>query len=180
MRIYVPMTVPDLAQFRDEERYGAGLYAAHAVTPALREWYAETDTEGLEHAAFLDAERAGLRRLGADPESPRIRVVVAADVADDTVTAAAQDDDDRSVVLVRGELALEDVASVHLDEDEAQADVTAAIYALAAAAAGDDDAQFAVDSAEAHDLLWYDASEVEELVDDLIDRYELLPPEDRP
>jgi hypothetical protein len=179
MRIYVDMTVPVLARFRDEERYGGGVYAAHAVTPALREWYAESDTEELEHAAFLEAERAGLRRLAGDPSSPRIRVVVAADVADDTVTAAG-DDDDRSVVLVRGELTLEDVASVHLDEDGAQADLAAAVDALAAARAGDDDAQFAVDSAEGHDLLWYDASELEELVDDLIYRYELPPPEERP
>jgi hypothetical protein len=179
MRIYVPMTVPGLAQFRDEERYGSGVYAAHAVTPALREWYAESDTEELEHGAFLEAERAALRRLAGDPSSPRIRVVIAADVADDVVTPAGQDDDDRSVVLVRGELSLDDVASVHLDEDEARADVAAAIDALAAAAAGDDDAQFAVDSAEGHDLLWYDASELEELVDDLIYRYDLLPPDER-
>jgi DNA-binding MarR family transcriptional regulator len=51
---------------------------------------------------------------------------------------------------------------------------------VAAAAAGDDDAQFAVDSAEGHDLLWYDASELEEVVDDLIHRYELPPPDERP
>jgi len=63
------------------------------------------------------------------------------------------------------------VASVHVDEDEARSDVAAAVDALAAAAAGDDDAQFAVDGAEAHDLLWYDVSELGELVVDLLARY---------
>jgi hypothetical protein len=178
MRIYVGMTVPVLAQFRDEERYGAGLYVAHAVTAALREWYAQSDTEELEHAAFLDAERWALRQVASAPSDPRIRVVVAADVPDATVIPAGEDDD-RSCVEVRGQLSLDDVASVHLDEDDAQADIAAAVDAMAAAARGDDDAQFAVDGAEAHDLLWYDASELEELVDDLIHRYGLPPPDER-
>jgi hypothetical protein len=180
MRVYVPMTVPVLAALWDGQAYGAGVYVAYAVTPALREWYAESDTEELELAAFFDAERAALGRVAADPTAPRIRVVVAADVPDDTVLAAAEEDDARSLVMVRGELVVADLVSVHLDEEAAQADIAAAIDAMVAAARGDEDAQFTVDGAEGHDLLWYDASEIDQLVEDLIFRYELPPPDERP
>jgi uncharacterized protein DUF6912 len=180
MRVYVPMTVPVLSQLWDGEPYGAGVYVAYAVTPALREWYAESDTEELELAAFFDAERAALGRVAADLTAPRIRVVVAGDVPDDTVTAAAEEDDARSLVMVRGELVLADLVSVHLDEEAAEPDIAAAIDALVAAAQGDDDAQFTVDGAEGHDLLWYDASEIDQLLEDLISRYDRPGPEERP
>jgi hypothetical protein len=163
MRIYLPGTMRDLARLRDEGALAGGL-TAHAVTPALREWYAGSDTEELEHAAFLDAERRSLQRLAGDPTVVRLRVVIAADVPDDVVLPAGGDDEDRAVVLVRGGLSVDSVASVHVDEVDAQADVTAAIEALGAAAEGDDDAQFAVDSAEGHDLLWYDVTELDDVL----------------
>ncbi|MFL6100385.1 MAG: DUF6912 family protein [Actinomycetales bacterium] len=171
MRVYVPMTVTALARLHADSGYGGTVWTAHAVTPALREWYAQSDTEELEHAAFLDAERSALRLLAGEPGTPRVRVVLSADVPDDTTVVAGEDGDERSVVLCHGDLPLDAVASVHVDEQEAQSDVGAAVDALAAAAAGDDDAQFAVDGAEAHDLLWYDVSELDELVADLRDRY---------
>ena len=40
------------------------------------------------------------------------------------------------------------------------ADVAAAADAIAAADAGDDDASFTVDSAEAHELAWYATQEL--------------------
>ncbi len=40
------------------------------------------------------------------------------------------------------------------------AEIAAAVAALAAADSGDDDAQFAVDSAEGHELLWYATQEL--------------------
>jgi hypothetical protein len=163
MRIYLPGTMRDLARLRDEGAIAGG-FTAHAVTPALREWYAASDTEELEHAAFLDAERRSLHRLAGDPTVVRLRVVIAADVPDDVVLPAGGDDEDRAVVLVRGGLSVDSVASVHVDEVDAQADVTAAIEALGAAAEGDDDAQFTVDSAEGHDLLWYDVTELDDVL----------------
>jgi hypothetical protein len=174
MRVYVPMTVPALARLHQDGAYGGPVWTAHAVTPALREWYAASDTEELEHAAFLDAERAGLRLLAAEPSAPRVRVVLAADVPDDSTAptgGADEDGEDRSVVLCHSPLALDDVASVHVDEDGARADIEAAVLALPAARAGDYDAQFVVDGAEGHDLLWYDASELSELVAELAARY---------
>ena len=46
-------------------------------------------------------------------------------------------------------------AAVHVDADEAEEDVAAAAEALGAADQGDDDAQFIVDGAEDHELLWF-------------------------
>ncbi|KJY24931.1 DUF6912 family protein, partial [Streptomyces katrae] len=51
-------------------------------------------------------------------------------------------------------------AAVHVDAEDAEQDVTAAAGALAAADAGDDDAQFTVDGAEDHELLWFGVQEI--------------------
>jgi hypothetical protein len=56
------------------------------------------------------------------------------------------------------------VVSVHIDEVDSQATIAVAVDALAAAADGDDDARFQLDEAEACDLLWYDISEIDDLV----------------
>ncbi|MGW1270942.1 DUF6912 family protein, partial [Streptomyces sp. NPDC002491] len=55
-------------------------------------------------------------------------------------------------------------AAVHLDAPEAEADVTAAVRALAAADGGDDDAQAVVDAAEDHELLWFAPQEIASLL----------------
>ncbi len=46
-------------------------------------------------------------------------------------------------------------ASVHVDAEDAEPDVAAAADALEAADGGDDDAQFVVDGADDHELLWF-------------------------
>jgi hypothetical protein len=53
---------------------------------------------------------------------------------------------------------------VHVDSADAEADVTAAADALAAADGGDDDAWSVVDGAEDHELLWYATQEIPALV----------------
>ena len=55
------------------------------------------------------------------------------------------------------------MASGHVDDLAAVADVSAAVAALAAADAGDDDAQFLVDGAEGHELMWYATQELGDL-----------------
>jgi hypothetical protein len=167
MRVYLAATVPLLVRLREVGELPV-VTAAHAVTPALREWYAESDLEELEQAAFYDAERGSLRELARDPAAPRRRIVIAADVPDGSVTPAGGIDDERSTVLVDGPVGLGAVASVHVDERAAAPDVTAAVEALDAARAGDEDAQFVVDGAEGHDLLWYDVTELDELLAELV------------
>ena len=135
---------------------------AHAVTPALREWYAEGDEEELEYVAFTRAAQGALRLLRHDPAAPRRRVVVSADVP-----AAAVTREDRelgsSEVRLAGPVPLGAVAAIHIDSESAADDVAAAAEVVEEALAGDPDAQFTVDGAEDHELEWYDVSELETL-----------------
>jgi hypothetical protein len=167
MRVYVPLTLPGLAEAYKTGELGTGPLVAYAVTPGLREWYLSDDIEELEYAALNRAALASLRLLAADPGAPRRRVVVAVDVPD----GAATSDPDRGLdpavlgeVRVAGAVALARAAAVHVDLDDAERDVAAAAEALAAADAGDDDAQFTVDGAEDHELLWYATQEIPNLV----------------
>jgi hypothetical protein len=170
MRVYVPLTLSGLAEAHKAGELGAGpsgRIAAYAVTPALREWYLSDDIEELEYAALSRAALASLRLLAADPGAVRRRVVVAVDVPD----GAASVDPDRGLdpaalgeVRVAGPVPLAKAAAVHVDADDAEADVEAAAGALEAADGGDDDAQFVVDGAEDHELLWYATQEIANLV----------------
>jgi hypothetical protein len=72
-------------------------------------------------------------------------------------------DDEPAAVLVGSEIQVAAIASGHVDELDAVTDVAAAADAITAADAGDDDARFAVDSAEAHELAWYATQELEYL-----------------
>jgi hypothetical protein len=163
MRVYVPLTLPGLAEAYKTGELGADGLVAYAVTPGLREWYLSDDVEELEYAALSRAALASLRLLAADAGAPRRRVVVAVDVPD----RAASADPDRSLdpaalgeVRVTGAVRLAGAAAVHVDADDAEADVAAAAQALKAADQGDDDAQFVVDGAEDHELLWFATQEI--------------------
>jgi hypothetical protein len=45
-------------------------------------------------------------------------------------------------------------------------DVAAAVRAIPAADAGEEDAQLVVEDAEGHELLWYDVTELDDLLED--------------
>ncbi len=163
MRVYLPTTFPALAAAAAAGAFGPPPLLAFAVTPALREWYASGDAEELEYAATVDAARECLRRLAADPAAPPRRVVVAADVPDESVQLAS--DVHPAAVRLTVEVSMGQVASVHVDEPEAENDVRAAVAAVPAADAGDADAAFVVDGAEDHDLHWYATQEIPTLID---------------
>jgi hypothetical protein len=162
MRVYLPLTLAELGSASGEGLV-PGPMAAHAVTPAIREWYVSGDLEELEYAALTEAAEASLRLIASSPGVGRRRVVVAADVPDGDVSPR-DDSRFRSAVTVLADVPLSRVASVHVDELEAESVVEAAVAALPAADAGDDDAQFALDEAEATELLWYDVTEIADLV----------------
>ncbi|MFF3851426.1 DUF6912 family protein [Streptomyces sp. NPDC002328] len=177
MRVYVPLTLPALAEAHKAGELGSGPLLAYAVTPALREWYVSDDVEELEYAALGRAALASLRLLAAEPAAPRRRVVVAVDVPDGATASdpaydraagadADQGDDPTALGRVRVSVVvpLAKVASVHVDAEDAEADVAAGARALAAADGGDDDAQHAVDGAEDHELLWFATQEIPNLV----------------
>jgi len=166
MRVYLPATLPALAGVLRAAEIGPAPVLAYAVTPALREWYASADLEELEYAALMHAARASLRLLRADPEAPRRRVVLAAEVPDEQAGRGGGFDggfDEPTLVLLSAPVPLARVASGHVDDVAAVADIGAAVQALAAADAGDDDAQFLVDGAEGHELLWYATQELGDL-----------------
>jgi hypothetical protein len=166
-RVYVPTTLVGLARAQKlgtlddpDSTVGAQL-PAHAVTGAVREWYVEGNLEELEYSALIEAAEASLRLLALEPLSPRRRVVVAVDVPETLVSPGGEH---RSSVRITGPIELSRVVSVHVDEVESQDTIVAAVDALAAAAGGDDDARFQLDEAEACDLLWYDISEIDDLI----------------
>ena len=158
-RVYLPSTMAELA-VAHETGVLAAPRDAHAVTAAVREWYVEGDLEELEYAAATDAAQASLRLLAADPAAPRRRVILAADVPDSAVVPTGEE---RSAVVIGVAVHRRDVASVHVDDAAAEPVVVTAVGALTAADAGDDDAQFLLDVAEATDLLWYDVMEIPQL-----------------
>ncbi|MER0480263.1 hypothetical protein ABR737_18290 [Streptomyces sp. Edi2] len=167
MRVYVPLTLSGLAEAHKNGELGPGPLDAYAVTPALREWYVSDDIEELEYAALNRAAQASLRLLAGHPDLARRRVVVAVDVAD----GAAVADPDRGLdpsalgeVRVAGPVPLSKAAAVHVDAADAEADIAAAAAALGAADQGDDDAQFTVDGAEDHDLMWFGVQEIPHLI----------------
>jgi len=162
MRVYLPSTLPALTDLLAKGEIGPSPVRAFAVTPALREAYASGDDEELEYVAMLAAARQSLRLLDADPAAPRRRVVLSADVADAQVSWQAYDDE-AAAVLVSAVIAVGTIASGHVDELDAVPDVAAAAGAVSAADAGDDDASFTVDSAEAHELAWYATQELKYL-----------------
>ncbi|WP_165977598.1 DUF6912 family protein [Nonomuraea diastatica] len=167
MRVYLPCTLPALAAAVAAGEVGPAPLTGYAVTPALTEWYASGDTEELEYVALTEAARASLRMLaaaaGAGGEAEPRRVVVVAEVPDREVSAGA-DLEERARVRLAGPVPLAKVAAVHVDDHDAVADIEAAIAALPASDAGDDDARFTVDGAEAHELMWYATQEIPELL----------------
>ncbi|MEU8260339.1 hypothetical protein AB0C02_06915 [Micromonospora sp. NPDC048999] len=160
VRVYVPATTPMLARLREQ---GLAVDEAHAVTPELREWYAEGDEEELEYVAFTRAAQDALLLLRADPAAPRRRAVVSADLPARSV-GRVDGELGSSVVRLAGPVPVAAVAAIHVDGAEAVGDVVAAAEVAADARAGDPDAQFTVDGAEDHELEWYDVTELDLLL----------------
>ena len=162
MRVYLPFTMPALAKLLAAAETSAPPLRGFAVTPALREWYSSGDEEELEYVAMTLAARASLRLLHSDPSAPHRRVVLAAEVPDEHVAGIAGFDEP-ALVEIRVAVVLGDVVSGHIDDVSAAQDIGAAVAALPAADDGDDDARFAVDGAEGHELLWFATQELGEV-----------------
>jgi hypothetical protein len=163
MRVYLPSTLPELRQLLDNDVVGDPPLPGYAVTPALREWYAEGDLEELEYVALSLAARASVRLLDADPDAVRRRVVVVAEVPDEVVSMVPHVD--RAAVKVADPVALRLVQAVHVDDPSAVADVTVAADAVVEADLGSEDAAFRVEQAEGHELQWYATQEIGPLLE---------------
>jgi hypothetical protein len=166
MRVFLPSTLPALAEVLRAGQVGSdpGPQPGYAVTPALREAYASGDEEELEYAALTEAARASLRMLASDTTAPPRRVLLAAELPAEEIKLDARDHEPARV-LVSAAVPLARLASAHVDDAEAGPDVRAAVDALEAADAGDEDARFAVDGAEGNELGWYATQELSYLAE---------------
>lgn len=131
---------------------------AFAVTPTLRESYAEGDDDELAEVALREAALASLRLLAGQGESdlPPRRAVLVADVPE----ATARPDLDDAVVRLAGPVALDDVIAVYVDNAAAESAVLVAVDLVDEADLGDEDAELAVGDAQDHDLAWYASQEL--------------------
>ncbi len=164
MRIYVPVTMSTLRRVVADGEITPLGGIVFAVTDGLRQEYPDALEEDLEYLALSDAARACLRLLAAaGPDEPMLRVVIAADVAG--ATAAPQLD--RAAATISGSVPWKQLVSFHLDGADAADIVQAAAAIVDQADLGDDDAEFAVGSADDIDLAWYAPGEIAYFIEDL-------------
>lgn len=165
MRVYIPATLAMLHAFVADGLLHARSGTAFAVTPALREAYAEGDDEELAEVALGEAALASLRLLAAeDPDPPRMRrAVLVADAPDGTVTLRPDLDD--AVVRLAGPVSMEQVVAAYVDNAAAGPAVAAALAVIDDADLGDEDAELTVGDAQDHDLAWYATQELPFLLD---------------
>jgi len=158
--VYIPATLAMLQQLVADGSVRPVNGTAFALTPTLREAYAEGDDDELADVALREAALASLRLLAAqgteageatsEAVAPR-RAVLAADV--DELTYRPDLDD--AVVRLSGPVAIEDVIAAYVDNAGAEEAVAKAIEAVDAADLGDEDADLIVGDAQDRDLAWY-------------------------
>ncbi|BBZ10126.1 DUF6912 family protein [Mycobacterium branderi] len=160
MRVYIPATLAMLQRLVADRSLWPVNGTAFAVTPSLREAYAEGDDDELGEVALRDAALASLRLLStATDELPPRRAVLVADVKDAGAVTLRPDLDD-AVVRLGAPVAIDDVVAAFVDNAAAEPDVTRAIEVIDAADLGDEDAELAVGDAQDHDLAWYATQEL--------------------
>jgi hypothetical protein len=165
MRIYIPVTLAMLQQLVADESLRPVNGTAFAVTPRLREAYAEGDDDELGEVALREAALASLRLLAAEASEqpsaklPPRRAVLVAKVKDAGDVTLRPDLDD-AVVRIAAPVAIDDVVAAYVDNAAAEADVMAAIAVIDEADLGDEDAELTVGDAQDHDLAWYATQEL--------------------
>jgi hypothetical protein len=165
VRVYVPATLAMLQRLVADGSMHALSGTAFAVTPKLRESYAEGDEDELAEVARREAALASIRLIAGEPGAgqerggtglPPRRVVL--EVEADGVTMRPDLDD--AVVRLAGPLALTDVIAAYVDNAAAEQAVVAALEVVDEADLGDEDAELTVGDALDHDLAWYAAQEL--------------------
>jgi hypothetical protein len=161
MRVYIPATLAMLEKLVVDGSVSAVNGTAFAVTPTLRESYAQGDDDELAEVALREAALASLRLLAAEPDIrksdlPPRRVVLVAEVDG----ASPRPDLDDAVVRLSGPIGMDHVIAAYIDTSAAESAVVAAVEAIDAADLGDEDAEFIVGDAQDHDLAWYAPQEL--------------------
>jgi hypothetical protein len=170
MRIYIPATLAMLQRLVAEGSLWPVNGTAFAVTPRLREAYAEGDEDELGEVALREAALASLRLLAialdesgeseapGDP-LPLRRAVLVADLKDEGAVALRPDLDD-AVVRIGEPVSSDEVVAAFVDNAAAEPHVEAAVAVIDAADLGDEDAELTVGDAQDHDLAWYATQEL--------------------
>lgn len=125
MRVYIPTTLAALQRLVTDRSLLVTNGTAFAVTPTLREAYAEGDDDELAEVALRDAALASMRLLATGGESdlpPRRAVVVA-----DAPGAHPRPDLDDAVVRLPGPVPIDSVIAVYVDNADAEPAVRAAV-----------------------------------------------------
>ena len=185
MRVYIPATLAMLQRLVADGSMHALSGTAFAVTPTLREAYAEGDDDELAEVALREASLASLRLLAAEAGGERSdgglaggersdgglaggersdggeglpprRAVLLADVGE----AKPRPDLDDAVVRLAGPVSIADVIAAYVDNASAEPAVTAAVEVVDAADLGDEDAELTVGDALDNDLAWYACQEL--------------------
>ena len=158
MRVYIPATLAALEQLVAEGTLDPRSGTAFAVTPTLREAYAEGDDDELAEVAISEAALASLRLLAAETDPRPRRAVLAVDAPSDSVTLRPDLDD--AVVRIAGPVTMDHIVAAYVDNAAAEPAVTAAMEVIDDADLGDEDAELTVGDAQDHDLAWYATQEL--------------------
>jgi hypothetical protein len=159
VRVYIPVTLAMLQRLVADQSMHALSGTAFAVTPTLRESYAEGDDDELAEVALREAAMASLRLLAAEDQTtglPLRRAVLVAEVDG----AKARPDLDDAVVRLAGPIGVADVIAAYVDNAAAEPAVAAAVEVVDLADLGDEDAELTVGDAQDHDLAWYATQEL--------------------
>ena len=160
MRVYIPATLAMLERFVTDGVIQPLSGTAFAVTPALRESYAEGDDEELAEVAIGEAALAAIRLLAAEQAPRPRRAVLVADAE-----ANPRPDLDDAVVRLTGPVRMDQVVAAYVDNAAAEPAVVKAIEVIDDADLGDEDAELTVGDAQDHALAWYDRSELPFLIE---------------
>jgi hypothetical protein len=163
IEVYIPATLAMLQRLVADGSLWPVNGTAFAVTPTLREAYAEGDDDELAEVARREAALASLRLLAADADEavrPR-RAVLSAEVND----VKFRPDLDDAVVRLGAPVTIDQVVAAYVDNAAAEPAVVKAIEAIDAADLGDEDADLVVGDALDHDLAWYANQELPFLLD---------------
>ncbi len=158
-RVYVPCTVQRLRAVRAAGGIGPAPFTAHAVTDAVRAALAEAGDEEWEHVAATAAAQSSVALLRLD--EPACRMVLALDVP---AVHADPDAEDPTEVQVTDEAPTAWVTAVLADSRDASRDVAAA---RAAVGEGSPDADRILELCLDHELGWWAAQEVDQLLEDV-------------
>jgi hypothetical protein len=165
IQVYIPATVSMLQKLVADGSLWPVNGTAFAVTPTLREAYAQGDDEELAEVALREAALASLRLLAADAGETLPRRAVLAAKVDLESGAKYRPDLDDAVIRLGGPVPIDQVVAAFVDNAEAEPAVAAAIGVIDAADLGDEDADLVVGDAQDHDLAWYANQELPFLLD---------------